>query len=143
MSRQEEVAQERRRRQPGTLDRGAQLKLQVPQSVRDKFPNSDFRFINDVGTRMHDKTVADDWSKVDESLSKPIPVGTDDRGQPIIAYLCEKPKAYIEEDRKEALKGIAGAEAEIMKGQHNSPDALKDAYVPANATNKITPGYEP
>lgn len=143
MSRLEEVAQERRRRQPGTLDRTSQLKLEVPQTVRDKYPNDSFRFVNDDGNRIHEMTVQDDWTKVDESLSAPVPVGTDKFGKPIIAYLCRKPTEYVIADRKEAIDRIGNEEKAIMKGQHNSPDALKDAYVPEGSPNSISAGYKP
>jgi hypothetical protein len=143
MSRLEEVAQERRRRQPGTLDRMSQLKLEVPQSVIDANPGKSFRFINDDGNRMHEMTVQDDWTKVDEKLSPPIPVGTDKFGKPIMAHLCAKPTQYVEADRQEALDRISNEEKAIMKGQHSSPDALKEAFVPDGAANSISTGYTP
>lgn len=144
MTRQEEVAQERRRRQPGTLDRVAQMKLVVPDSVRAKYPNDAFRFINDSENRMHDKTVNDDWTKVDENLSPKIPVGTDRFGKPIYAYLCRKPKDYLAADAKAIVDATVEQERGIMRGQQQAnPEApLEGAYVP-DGVNSISTKFTP
>lgn len=142
MTRQEEVAQERRRRQPGTLDRMAQMKLVVPDVVREKYPNDEFRFINDSGNRIHDKTVNDDWSKVDEKDSPRIPVGTDGFGKPIYAYLCRKPREFVQADAKAIVDATVEQERGIMRGQQQpSESPLEGAYVPAG--NTISTAFTP
>lgn len=142
MTRQEEVAQERRRRQPGTLDRMSQMKLNVPDKVRDKYPDDEFRFINDTGNRIHDKTVNDDWTKVDENLSPKVPVGTDGFGKPIYAYLCRKPREYVQADAKALVDATVEQERGIMRGQQQpSETPLEGAYVPSG--NSVTTGYTP
>lgn len=142
MTRQEEVVQERRRRTSGTLDRTSQLKLVVPDTVREKFPNDEFRFINDTGNRMHDKTVNDDWTKVDEQLSPKIPVGTDAFNQPIYAHLCRKPRAYVQADSQAMIDATVEQEKGIMRGQQQpSETPLENAYVPGG--NSISTGYKP
>lgn len=142
MTRQEEVVQERRRRTNGTLDRVSQLKLVIPDTVREKYPNDEFRFINDTGNRMHDKTVNDDWSKVDENLSPKIPVGTDGFGKPIYAHLCRKPRAYVQADAKAIVDATVEQERGLMRGQQQpSESPLESAYVPDG--NSISTGYKP
>lgn len=142
MTRQEEVAQERRRRNPGTLDRMNQLKLVVPESVKAKYPNDEFRFINDSGNRMHDKTVNDDWTKVDENLSPKIPVGTDEFRNPVYAYLCRKPREYVQADAKAMVDATVEQERGIMRGQQQPSEApLENAYVPGG--NSISTAYKP
>lgn len=142
MSRQEEVAQERRRRNPGTLDRMAQMKLVVPDEVKAKYPNDEFRFINDSGNRMFDKTERDDWTKVDEDLSPAIPVGTNEFGQPIKAFLCRKPREYVQADAKAMVDATVEQERGIMRGQQQNPEApLENAYVPSG--NSISTGFTP
>ena len=145
MSRSEEVAQERRRRQPGTLDRMQQMKLVIPEAVREKYPDDTFRFINDDGNRIYDMTVRDDWTKVDESLSAPVPVGTDKFNKPIMAYLCRKRKDYAQADRNEMLTRLRDEEKAIMKGQHKDSDALAegDSYIPEGAKNTISTAFTP
>lgn len=146
--RKEEVAQERRRRNAGTLDRMQQMKLTVPQEVRERYPEDEFRWVNDVGNRINDLTQADDWSKVD-GLEK-IHVGTDKVGQPIHAYLCRKRREYLAEDRKAMVGATIEQERGLLRGQvqpapgaapDQSPLSAGDSYVPAG--NAISTAFTP
>lgn len=138
-----EVAQERRRRSAGTLDRMQQMKLSVPDKVREEYPDHEFCWINDSGTRMYDKTERDDWSKVDGV--QPIPVGVDKFNQPIQAHLCRKPREFIEADKREKLAAISEQEKSILQGQRAPEDQTAVAgtasYVPEG--NRINQGYTP
>lgn len=133
------VAEERRRRQPGTLDRGQQLKLSVPAEIEAKYPDYVFRWVNDSGNRVHDLTVRDDYDKVDGV--DPRPVGTDDLGKPIFAHLCKKKRDFFEHDQREKLQAIKDREEALMRKPDPSADA--DAGITARAGNSITPGFTP
>lgn len=145
--RREQVAQERRRRKPGTLDSNADLKLQVPEELRAKYPDQSFRFINDSDNRIYDKTVRDDWSKVDGF--EPIPVGSDKFNKPIYAHLCMKPTEYLREDAAERVKATQEQEKAIMRGQTGAAEGLSsgESYVPEGPDNKpiskITGAFTP
>lgn len=140
--RKEEVARERRRRDNGTLDRATRLKLAVPEEVREKHPESEFRWVNDTGARISDLTQRDDWDKVDGV--QPVQVGTDEHGKPIFSHLCRKPREYIEEDRRIAMEALKEREAGLLRGQERDPkdDRPEDvSYVPPG--NTITTAYTP
>lgn len=138
--RQAEVAQQRRRRQPGTLDRMDQLKLAIPDKARESNPNSTFRWVNDTPGRMHNLTIKDDWDVVKDV--EPIPVGQDQAGQPIYARLCAKPLEFWKEDQREKAKHIADQQKELIRrGDTKIPEA-DSTYVPEG--NSIqTRAFEP
>lgn len=141
-NRTEEVAQERRRRTAGTLDRMAQMKLAIPDSVRDENADYTLRWVNDTGNRMHFMTVEDDWSKIDNV--KPVPVGTNEEGKPVYAHLCRKPKAFWEQDNAERVAATVEREKGILRAVTTDPQDTRTAdvsYVPAG--NQITQGYTP
>lgn len=140
-TRKEEVATERRRRQPGTLDRMQQLKLAIPDSVYAKYPQSDyvFRWVNDKGSRIHDLTIKDDYNKV-EGVD-PRPVDTDDRGQPIYAHLCAKRRTFFDEDQREKLGAIDQRERALLTAP--DPEAATKGEIQVRQGNSITPGYTP
>ncbi|MDO9334943.1 MAG: hypothetical protein Q7T61_00950 [Caulobacter sp.] len=139
-TRSEEVATERRRRQPGTLDRMQQLKLVIPE---DKIkPGHQTRWINDKGNRMHEKTVQDDWSKI-EGVD-PIPVDTDEFGKPVYAYACQKPTAFVDEDREAALRMIDDREKGLLGGKRTDPqDTRSDDVSYVVPGNTLKRGYTP
>lgn len=116
IDRADRAAQEtvtRRRRDDGAGDAYLDLKLSVPDAIRAKYPDRIFRWANDVGARLHNLTVRDDWDKVDGI--DPRPVGSDKDGHPILAHLLSKPRAFQAEDeaKKEARR------REIEKAQVN------------------------
>jgi hypothetical protein len=99
-ARQDEVRQERRRRDDTTLDGGQALKLAIPPEIAKKLSEQGrtARWANDVGNRIHQLTVLDDWDKVEGV--EPCPVKIDKEGTVAQAILLSKPKAFIEEDRR-------------------------------------------
>lgn len=140
--RKTEVTQERRRRQPGTLDRLSQMKLAIPEKVRAENADQALRWINDTGNRMHFMTEQDDWSKIDGV--PPVPVGTAEDGKPIYAHLCRKPKAFWEQDNAERVAATVEREKGLVRAAKTDPQDNRSAdvsYVPAG--NQITQGYAP
>lgn len=132
-SRQVEERQERRRRRDDTIDGSQSLKLAIPPEVeaRLKAEGRTPRWINDDGNRMHNLTVRDDYDKV-EGVA-PVPVGTKD-GKPIMAHLCSKPTAFIEEDRAKAEKRRKETERALLRGKvegetHTHDDRYSEGYV--------------
>lgn len=141
----------RRRRRDVDSEEDRNMKLQVPDALKDS--NYSYRWINDTaGGRIMDKTQADDWDLVTkEELSKEgytvnsldtgdqikRVVGSQD-GQPLYAYLCRKPKEYYEEDKKAEQAKIDEIEQQILRGQNSDPKGLggPNSYVPDGA-NKI------
>lgn len=139
-TRAEATTADRRRRKVGSLDAMQDMRLVVPESARkDGF---EYRWINDHGNRMHQKTVQDDWDKTPGV--EPIPVSTDDGGKPIFAHLCQKPTALVEEDRSANLTLLKERERGIMAGQKSDPQDSRtegESYVPKG--NSITRAYSP
>lgn len=138
--RKEEVAQERRRRQAGTLDRTQQLKLTVPQDVIDKHPDQTFRWVNDSGNRMHALTVLDDWNKVPDV--QPIPVDTDKDGKPILAHLCMKKRDFFEHDQREKLDAVKAREVALTR-KPEDPTSAADPNVRVLAETNISGAFMP
>jgi hypothetical protein len=138
-SRVEEERKARRRRDDGTLDRMDRLALHIPEEVRAKYPEHNFRWINDEGNRMYAKTQLDDWDKVDDVPS--IPVGTDRDGKPIKAHLCRKLKEFCDEDARKLENDLREQEKGMIQGERDAsskadlPDSV--AYVPGkNSINR-------
>jgi hypothetical protein len=130
-TRDDEIRQERRRRQPGSLDRSAHLKLAIPENVRAENADQQLRWINDVGNRMHHLTVIDDYSKV--AGVDPVPVGTSDDGKPIYAHLCAKPLDYWKADQREKTAAISASEKGLLQGDRTSAEDRRSedvSYVP-------------
>lgn len=131
-TRADAVRSERRRRRGGQ-DNSA---LAVPVDVAAKLAKDGLegRWINDLGNRMHDKTVNDDWDKVPGI--EPVVVGTDRRsGEKIMAHYCAKPSRFLEEDRAARMETIAAHERAIVRGQDKS-DLDEGSYQP-NTRNRI------
>ena len=122
------VEQEARRcRDSGTLDRMTSMRLAVPESVRARYPDREFRWINDFQNRIHAKTVLDDWDKVSDV--DPIPVDFRD-GQPVKAYLCMKPMQFVQEDRAAAERDRKDQENSMLRSAGNDPSLEGASYVP-------------
>jgi len=138
--RQAEVAQERRRRRDGTLDRMSQLKLAIPDKAKQARPDSTFRWVNDTPGRMHNLTVDDDWDVVEGV--EPLPVGQDQAGQPIYARLCAKPLEFWKEDQRAKAKAILDQQKELVRKGDKKATADSTTYVADGNTIK-TQGYEP
>lgn len=109
-----QVEQATRRRRGSASGTAA---LDVPDDITRKLAaeGKEGRWINDLGNRMHDKTVNDDWDKV--SGVEPRIVGVDKRtNQPIQAHYCAKPKQFLDEDRKAYLDRLQEQEKAIARG---------------------------
>jgi len=138
--RAETQATERRRRK--TFDAMLDLKLDVPESVRAKYPEHVFRWLNDVGNRIYHKTQRDDWDRCEEVSA--IPVGTGPDGKPIMAHLHRKLRKFHEEDQRAASDARREQQNELMRSARSDPqDSRSDevSYVPSG--NIITEGYSP
>lgn len=127
MSRQEEVAKERRRRNDGTLDAANNSKLAIPDEVKARLKAEGLtpRWINDEGNRIHNLSVKDDYDKVDGV--DPVPAGTDKFGKPILAHLYAKRTDYIAEDASKRDLARKEKEAGMMRGEvpgTQSPDNM-------------------
>ena len=135
-ARAEGIRTERRRRQ----DTGpyAGLKMHIPEHL--KRPGFEYRFINDDGRRIHGKTVLDDWNVVmlppvegkTEGTPYRVLVGKGEGGQPLYAFLCEKPEEYYRADKAREQQAIKKLESAIKR----SPTAIAEglsgptAYIP-------------
>lgn len=114
--RREDVAQERRRRSAGSLDRTAHLKLAIPPEIQAQYGSTHhLHWFNDEGNRLYAMTVQDDYDKVPEV--EPIPVGTSKDGKPILAHLCAKPLDFYRADQREKMQTIQETEQALMRGK--------------------------
>jgi hypothetical protein len=110
--REEVMATERRRRKGAVTH-----KLSIPDSVKDKHPNMEFRWARDLGGRMQQLTVSDDWDKVPDV--DPIHGGTGEAGTAFKMHLLMKPREFMEADRQEKLEALDSREKDAM----SRPDA--------------------
>jgi hypothetical protein len=133
-TRQNEEAQQRRRRSDVTIDGGQRLKLAIPPEIAErlKAEGRTPRWINDEGNRMHNLTRLDDYDKVDDV--PPVPVGSTKEGKPIKAHLCSKPTAFIEEDRAKLDERRKETERALLRGKppgesHSHDEKYSSGYV--------------
>jgi hypothetical protein len=149
-----EVKAQRRRRDDSseTLNR----RLFVPDRFKD--PNYEYRWLNDDGGRIQEKTQFDDWDIVTssdmgpdykETAARDADGGTGIRrqvgkqdGKPVFAYLCRKPKQFHEEDQARKRADIDAMEETMRRGPLPSPQGLgqSEGYVPAGHRNVIGRG---
>jgi hypothetical protein len=135
-----EEATQRRRRDNNTIDGSQRLKLAIPPEVeaRLKAEGKEPRWINDEGNRLHNLTVLDDYDRVDGI--EPRVVGKDEAGQPIKAYLCAKPAAFVAADREAADAPRRELEKALVRGKNpDDPIAGDDSFY-ADPANKISHG---
>lgn len=132
-----EELRERRARSAGTIDRVYSLRLAIPPQVEaDYGEDFEFRWFNDVGTKIHVKTEIDTWQKVPGV--DPLTVGADDEKRPIKAYLCMKPKEFVREDRAIKDKMLCDVERGIVTGRTEQDELTGDvSYVPKGSGNRI------
>ena len=129
-----QIERTQRRRRNGTANTAA---LDVTDDIKAKLAaeGKEGRWINDIGNRMHDKTVSDDWDKVSDV--EPRVVGMDKRtGEQIKAYYCAKPIEFLEEDRALRLADIAKREQAIARGT-DGETAVDGSYQPLGTRNRI------
>lgn len=110
--REEVMATERRRRKGAVTH-----KLAIPDSVKEKHPGMEFRWGRDLGGRMQQLTVSDDWDKVPGV--DPIHGGTGEAGLGFKMHLLMKPREFLEADRQEKLDALAEREKDAL----SRPDA--------------------
>ena len=115
-------------------------RLAVNSSILD-FNNFAYRWINDTAVRLFAKTKQDDWDIVNnqggavkedsadlgDAVSYVTGVSAD--GSALRSYLCRKPKAYYEEDKKAAQAALDEQLAQLQRG--NAADGANQSdYVP-------------
>jgi len=125
----------RRRRDDGPM---AGLKLAVPEGLKEQ--GFEYRWVNDDGRRVHDKTVMDDWDRVmtpaieSEGEGTPVKrlVGKQEGGAPLYAYLCRKPTEFYQEDKSKEQRRIKEQEDAMKRGPGAIPGGLggSTSYVP-------------
>lgn len=135
-----EEATQRRRRDNATIDGSQRLKLAIPAEVQERLKQEgrEPRWVNDEGNRMHNLTKLDDYDRVEGV--EPRVVGTSKEGQPIKAYLCSKPAAFIKEDREKMDARRRETEAALLRGKNpNDPITGNDSFY-ADEANSISRG---
>lgn len=142
-ARQDEVRQERRRRDDATLDGMAAKKLAIPDHVAKRLADEGLtpRWINDEGNRIHNLSVRDDYDKVDGV--EPLPVGTTKEGKPIMAHLFAKRSDFIAEDRAKKDAHRRDMENAMLTGAvpgDNPTPATVQTY--ADKANRIERGNQ-
>ena len=136
--RSEETAQRRRRR--GDAGLAKDERLPIPPEVQADLDRRGLvpRWVNDQGNRMHRFTVQDDYDPVDGV--PPVPVGTDEAGNPIMAHLLAKPREFIEEDQANAEKRIRETEEGLFRKPDDSTRAGAGTNPhPATAERYVAP----
>lgn len=138
LSRADEVAAQRRRRDDANL--GPKLKLAVPDEVRARLAaeGRTARWVNDSGSRISDLTTRDDYDKV-EGVD-PVKVDVDDEGKPVFAHLLSKRNDFLAEDRAKQDQRRRNAEAGMIRGKSPTGQPLEGqlgATPYADSANKI------
>lgn len=138
--RQTEVAAERRRRDDTTLDAGRARKLAIPRDIEQQLAaqGRTARWVNDVGTRVHDLTVRDDWDKVEGVAPRTVKI--DRNGDTAQAILVSKPNAFIAEDEAKKDDARRLQEEAMLKGQVPGSTPAPNTYAPKG--NRIERGNQ-
>lgn len=142
MSRNEQIAAERRRRNSESLN-GTRKRLHVDESKLDR-ENFAYRFANDENGRLHQLTVDDDWDMVSDrdgvvkpdgnSVGSEVSAfaGTRDNGAPLRTVLLRKRKTYYDEDEAAKQRRVDETEAGLKRGKASA--ASEDGmYQPESA----------
>lgn len=135
-----EETTERRRRNDSTIDGSQRLKLAIPPEVeaRLKAEGRIPRWVNDEGNRMHNLTKLDDYDRVDGVPARVV--GTTKEGKPIKAYLCSKPKAFVDDDRRKADAPRVEFEKALERGKNPNDPITGNSSFYADAANSISRG---
>lgn len=141
-TRAQETQSQRRRRQPGTLDRMEELTLAISDEVKAANPDCTFRWIVDKPKRVHALTVKDDWDRV-EGVA-PIPDHADKHGTQVNLVLVKKRNEFWEEDQRAKSAALREQEQALLRAaksdpQDDRPEAV--SYVPEG--NRINSGLAP
>lgn len=139
-----EERQQRRRRNDDTIDGSQRLKLAVPPEVKARLKQEgrEPRWINNEGNRLHNLTQLDDYDRVDGV--EPRVVGTSKKGEPILAYLHSKPKAFIEEDKAKAEARRQETERALLRGKNpQDPIAASEGFYAVEGNSISRGGRSP
>lgn len=156
--RAEGMKRERRRRRAGTLNRMAQMKLDIFAAGDLDLENYVYRWCNDEDNRLAMLTRADDYdfcnaadikgfdaarSAIDTNSESDdrirMVVGSNKGGQPIYSYLLKKPRDYWVEDQEEMVQARADMmQGRVYRGEVTEEDEVKKDtktfYVPDPAS---------
>lgn len=142
-SRQDEVRQERRRRDDATLDGTQAHKLAIPAEIKAKLAarGRTARWVNDVGSRIGDLTLRDDWDKVEGVEPRDVVIDRKN-GVTVKAYLLSKPTAFIAEDQAKRDRPRREAMAALLKREPpgNPHPATVQTYI--DPASKIERGNQ-
>ena len=125
-----EETTQRRRRSDLTIDGSQRLKLVIPPEVqaRLKAEGRTPYWANDVGNRIEQLTVRDDYDKV-EGVEPVTTVLDRKTGETCRTHLLSKPTAFIEEDRAKAEKPRRETEEQLLRGKNpGDPIAHNEAF---------------
>lgn len=134
-----EIGAERRRRSDDTIDAAQAHKMRVPREVEErlKAEGRTARWVNDVGSRMQDMTVRDDWDKVEGVDPRTVKVDIK-TGETVKAILVSKRNDFIVEDRLKMDAVRRKTEQAMLTGRDpitNQQTLAPDRY--ADPANKI------
>lgn len=110
--RAEKTQTERRRRAGGNAS-----KLAIPDSIKQAYPDMEFRWGRDDDGRIQQLTQSDDWDKVPDV--DPIHGGPGRSGGAMKMHLLMKPKAFMAADRSEKMERLTAQEQDAL----SRPDA--------------------
>jgi hypothetical protein len=147
------TAEAGRRRRRAENDATLGLKLGVQFELD---PAYEYRWINEGidGSRLHAKTVKDDWDTLSESGEPSDSEGGtvvrravgENKSGPVYAYLCRKPRELYDEDMAKRQKHNDKLMNEVKSGPVKDGPGLKatdNAYVPAEGISIGGPVYKP
>lgn len=123
--RQQVETQTRRRRDDTNFQQTQNMAIPEEIAAQLKAEGRTPRWVNDEKNRIHQLTVKDDYDKVDGVA--PVPVGTDEAGNPIMAHLLSKPTSFIAEDRMNAEGRRRDIERAMVKGKVPSAPGAEPA----------------
>jgi hypothetical protein len=144
LTRAEEIAAGRRRRNPSESMSGLSLQLGVDPETKD--PNYEYRWINDDKGRLESLTQRDDWDFVEndnvaadnrnlnESESRiRRRVGINQAGEPLYAYWCRKYKPWYDEDQRKLADAASAKRQTLIQTQDSVGEDPAHTYVPKEA----------
>lgn len=139
MGRNDEIKQERRRRNSDSLA-GTRRRLYVDPKMLDTEKYT-YRWINDDATRIHDLTVNDDWDLVSDrqkatgtGSEMASQVGSGPSGSPQRAVLVRKLKEYHDGDQAEKQRKIDVQEKDLTSNVAPGTDST-NLYQPKTKTS--------
>lgn len=128
-----------RRRKTGPGVTGQRLGVLESRLDRKKYA---YRWINDDETRLHAKTVEDDWdiitndgevaSSTDLGSAVSQVVGTHPDGRPKRAYLCRKPRGYFDDDQRTKVREVDEITAHLRRGNDRKGGVQADYVRPGD-----------